>query len=212
MRRLSCARTRLSLMSRAWLSASLTASSVISWNSMRRTGILGFSTSFRCQEIDSPSRSGSVASRTSEASFSAARSFWTLGLLVGRDDVVRREVGVHVHAHAGPGLLLDRVGNFLRRLGEVADMADARHHGIAVPQEPLERARLCRRLDNYKWFSHKNFRLRRAAVTRRGTRRYVTTFVRERTNRPPGCRTANPASSSSVRCLVNAITSSPVAP
>ena len=61
--------------------ASLTASSVISWNSIRLTGIFGLSTSLRCQLIDSPSRSGSVASRTSEASLSAAFSFETLAFL-----------------------------------------------------------------------------------------------------------------------------------
>ena len=52
----------------------LTASSVISWKTMRRTGTFGLSSSFRCQLIDSPSRSGSVASISSEASFIAAFS------------------------------------------------------------------------------------------------------------------------------------------
>ena len=77
MRRLSCALTRLSFTVRAWLIASLTASSVTSWNSTRRTGTFGLSTSVRCQLIDSPSRSGSVASSTSDASFSAALSVAT---------------------------------------------------------------------------------------------------------------------------------------
>ena len=48
---------------------------------MRRTGTFGFSTSLRCHEIDSPSRSGSVASSTSDASFSAVFSFWTFAFL-----------------------------------------------------------------------------------------------------------------------------------
>ena len=81
MRRLSWARTRLWLMSRACASASLTASSVISWNSIRRTGTLGLRTSLRCHEMDSPSRSGSVASSTSEASFSALFKFATFFFL-----------------------------------------------------------------------------------------------------------------------------------
>ena len=48
------------------------ADSVISLNTMRRTGTLGLSTSRRCQAIASPSRSSSVASRSS----SAAASFF----------------------------------------------------------------------------------------------------------------------------------------
>ena len=45
---------------------------VISWKTMRRTGTLGLSTSVRCQAIASPSRSSSVASRSSEAPPSAS--------------------------------------------------------------------------------------------------------------------------------------------
>ena len=58
-------------------SASRIALSVISWKWMRRTGTFGLSTSNRCQLIDSPSRSGSVASTTSDASFRASFSAWT---------------------------------------------------------------------------------------------------------------------------------------
>ena len=58
-------------------SASLMASSVISWKTMRRTRTFGFRTCFRCQLIDSPSRSGSVARMTSDASLSADFSCWT---------------------------------------------------------------------------------------------------------------------------------------
>ena len=83
MRRLSWAFTRLSFTVRACSMASRTASSVTSWNSTRRTGTRGFSTSVRCQLIDSPSRSGSVASRTSDASFRAALSAVTFFFLSG---------------------------------------------------------------------------------------------------------------------------------
>jgi len=54
-------------------SASFTADSVISWKTIRRTGILGLSTCVRCQLMASPSRSGSVASSSSSASLTAAR-------------------------------------------------------------------------------------------------------------------------------------------
>ena len=61
-RRACCASTRFMSMERGFSSAALTAFSVISLNTMR--DILegsSFSTSARCQEIASPSRSGSVA-------------------------------------------------------------------------------------------------------------------------------------------------------
>ena len=74
MRRLSWALTRFSSRSCASVMAALIASSVISWNTIRRTGIFGFRISRRCQLIDSPSRSGSVASSSSEACFTAAFS------------------------------------------------------------------------------------------------------------------------------------------
>jgi hypothetical protein len=45
---------------------------VISWNTIRLTGTLGFKYSSRCHEIASPSRSSSVARYSSEASLSAA--------------------------------------------------------------------------------------------------------------------------------------------
>ena len=40
---------------------------VISWKAMRRTGTSGFRTSSRCQLMDSPSRSSSVARMSSSA-------------------------------------------------------------------------------------------------------------------------------------------------
>ena len=57
--------------------ASSIASLVISWNTMRFTGTRGFSTSRRCHEIASPSRSSSVARYSSLASFSAAFNWET---------------------------------------------------------------------------------------------------------------------------------------
>ena len=70
--------------SRVSPSARWIASRVISWNTMRRTGTFGSSTSDRCQAIASPSRSSSVASSTSEAPlrcfFRAATTFFLSGL------------------------------------------------------------------------------------------------------------------------------------
>ncbi len=70
MRRVSCASTRRSSISRVSPSARSMASFVISWKTIRRTGTLGFRTSFRCQAIASPSRSSSVASSSSSTPFS----------------------------------------------------------------------------------------------------------------------------------------------
>ena len=72
MRRVSCASTRRSSISRVSPSARSIAGRVISWKTIRRTGTFGSSTSRRCQAIASPSRSSSVASRSSSAFFSFA--------------------------------------------------------------------------------------------------------------------------------------------
>ena len=58
-------------MSRGLATASRIACSVISLKTMRPTGTLGRSTSMRCQEMASPSRSSSVASRSASASLRA---------------------------------------------------------------------------------------------------------------------------------------------
>ncbi len=47
-------------------------------------------------------------------------------LPVRRDDVVRLEAVVHVHAHPPPRLLLDRLGDLAGVLGQIADMPHAR--------------------------------------------------------------------------------------
>ena len=63
MRRASWASTRRRSISRGSSMARWIASGVISWKTIRRTGIPdgGFSTSSRCQAMASPSRSSSVA-------------------------------------------------------------------------------------------------------------------------------------------------------
>ncbi|SKZ31187.1 Uncharacterised protein [Mycobacteroides abscessus subsp. abscessus] len=61
MRRVSCASTRSMSRSRGFSAAARIAGSVISWNTMRLTGIFGLSVSSRCQAMASPSRSPSVA-------------------------------------------------------------------------------------------------------------------------------------------------------
>jgi hypothetical protein len=55
-------------------------------------------------------------------------------------------------------------------------VADARHDGVAVPEEPLERPGLGRRLDNHKWFSHKHFRPRHRRGAGEWPGGYVITF------------------------------------
>ena len=77
MRRPSCASTSFMSRSRQLSIASWIASLVISWNTMRLTGTRGASTSIRCQAIDSPSRSSSVARYTSLASRSRLLSLLT---------------------------------------------------------------------------------------------------------------------------------------
>ncbi len=70
MRRVSCASTRRSSISRVFSSARVIASRVISWNTMRLTGTFGLSASRRCHAMASPSRSSSVARKSSSASLS----------------------------------------------------------------------------------------------------------------------------------------------
>ena len=71
MRRASWASTRRRSRSRHSSTARAMAVGVISWNTMRLTGTVGDSTSERCQAIDSPSRSSSVARYNSSAPFSS---------------------------------------------------------------------------------------------------------------------------------------------
>ena len=83
MRRVSCAFTRRSSISRVSPSALLIASFVISWKTMRLTGTFGCNTSSRCHAIASPSRSSSVASRSSDDSFRSFFSSLTFFFLSG---------------------------------------------------------------------------------------------------------------------------------
>lgn len=52
---------------RGWAMASVRADLVISWKVMRLVSLGSLRTSKRCQEMDSPSRSSSVASQTVSA-------------------------------------------------------------------------------------------------------------------------------------------------
>ena len=63
--------------SRGLATARAMASGVISWNTIRRAGTRGLSSSIRCQAIASPSRSSSVASKSSSASLSSDLSLDT---------------------------------------------------------------------------------------------------------------------------------------
>ena len=83
MRRPSWARTSCMSISRGLASAARIASRVISWNVMRLTGTFGSSTSSRCHEMASPSRSSSVASRISSACLSIFFSSATCARLSG---------------------------------------------------------------------------------------------------------------------------------
>ena len=62
--------------------ASRMAAAVISWKTMRRTGIWGLRTSSRCQAMASPSRSSSVARYSSSALRSSdfSRRTWSLAV------------------------------------------------------------------------------------------------------------------------------------
>ena len=71
MRRASWASTSRRSSSRQSSTARRMAAGVISWKTIRFTGIWGASTSERCQAIDSPSRSSSVARYSSSAFFSS---------------------------------------------------------------------------------------------------------------------------------------------
>jgi hypothetical protein len=63
--------------SRGLATARWIASGVISWNTIRRAGTVGLSSSSRCQAMASPSRSSSVARKSSSTSFRAALSLET---------------------------------------------------------------------------------------------------------------------------------------
>ena len=115
--------------------ASLIASSVISWKTMRLTGTFGLRTSCRCQLIDSPSRSGSVARITCDASLSAAFSACDVLPLVVRDDVMRREVALGVDAQPSPLLLADLVGDLVGGFRQIAHVAVAGPHFVAALRE-----------------------------------------------------------------------------
>ena len=155
MRRLSWARTRFSSTSScACARAPRMASSVISWKTIRRTGTLGLSSCLRCQLIDSPSRSGSVARMTSEASLTASLSGLDVLLLVRRHDVVRREVAVGVHAQPAPGLGLDGRGHLAGGFRQVADVSVTGLDAVVAAKEAGQGPGLGGRLDDDQRLRH----------------------------------------------------------
>ena len=83
MRRASWASTRSRSISRGLATAAWIAGWVISWKTIRLTGTLGLSVSTRCQAIASPSRSSSVARKSSSASLSQLLQLGDLLLAVG---------------------------------------------------------------------------------------------------------------------------------
>ena len=82
-RRVSCASTRSFPKSRVFFKASVIASLVISLKTILLTGTEGFKTSSKCQAIASPSRSSSVARKSSSAFFKAFFNCETCFLLLG---------------------------------------------------------------------------------------------------------------------------------
>ena len=122
---------------------------------MRLTGTFGLSISLRCQLIDSPSRSGSVASITCVAPLSAVFSACTYLRLSFGIDVIRLEVAFGVDAEPSPLLLADLVGDLARPI-----RAD-RGRGRSSPaprtgrfEKSLDRPRLGGRLHDHECFRH----------------------------------------------------------
>ncbi len=79
----SWACTNFISISRVFSNAFKTASLVISRNAILLTGTFGFSTSSKCHEIASPSRSSSVARINSSTSFNLSFSLLTIFFLSG---------------------------------------------------------------------------------------------------------------------------------
>jgi len=111
--------------SRQFSIASEIASLVISWNTMRFTGTVGLSTSRRCHEIASPSRSSSVARVELARALQRRLQLGDDVLLVVGDDVDRPEVVVDIDAESPDRRLGDALRRLLRTLGQVTDVADA---------------------------------------------------------------------------------------
>ena len=97
----------------------------------------------------SPSRSSSVARKSSSASLRARLSSDDLLLLVGVDDVERLEVVVDVDGELAEAALL-LGGRQLGRRGQVADVADAGLDVEAGPEVAGDRLRLRGRLDDHQ--------------------------------------------------------------
>ena len=100
--------------------------------------------------MDSPSRSGSVASRTSDASLTRRLQMRDLFLLAAGNDVVRRELLVDIYTKATPVLVLDLLGNLRGRFGQIADVAIARFDTVFRAKKPAEGLCLRRRFDDHQ--------------------------------------------------------------
>src|SRR6185436_7094 len=140
MRRVSCASTRRSSMSRVSSRARRIASRVISWKTMRRTGTFGFSTS----EVPCNRLALAVFVRREQEHVRVAELLPEVGhdaLLVGVDDVVRVELVVDVHPELAVALAL-LLRNVARAVRQVADVADARLHDVIAAQVAGDRPRL----------------------------------------------------------------------
>src|SRR5262249_59449320 len=78
-----------------------------------------------------------------------------------RHDVVRREVAFGVDAEASPLLLANLVRDLVSRLRQIADVAVAGPHFVAVLQDALDRPRLGWRLDDHQCLRHSHVTLTR---------------------------------------------------
>ena len=96
---------------------------MISLKTIRRTGIFGLRTCNRCQAIASPSRSSSVASRSSSASRNLSPSSFTRARLSAFTTQMR-EVAVDVHAQTRHGCDLYFAGMSAALIRKVADVAN----------------------------------------------------------------------------------------
>ena len=76
-----------------------------------------------------------------------------LALVVG-NDVIGLEVAVGIDAESSPLFFADLVGNFVGRLGQIADVAVTRQHLVSAFQNAFDRSGLCWRLDDHECLCH----------------------------------------------------------
>ena len=145
MRRVCCASTRLWSISRGWANASRIASGVISEKVTRRA----FSGGTLRRLGDMPGDRLAFAVEVSGEVDGLGR----LRLLGDRRDLLLAILGDHVF---GREVMLDVDAQLVLAgvLGKVAHMAVRGQHPVAGTQVSLDRARLCRRLDDHKVLCH----------------------------------------------------------